>query len=439
MSAWQTADAQVTIGKPVRRDGRSVRASEREEEGLKIEPANERFHAGIRSCKARKAVVKGGPMVPRSWPRLLRECLVLGSLVGMLPASTPAQSWKFVVFGDSLSLTSESGINTSILGELAEAIAQESPAFVLFGGDCAYLPLPANLSLWTNIMSPVYAAGIPVYPVAGNHDASDLAAFTNFFAPWLPTNGPMEDWGATYFVAYSNVLVLLLNDYIPGNEYRVNQTWIEAVLATNSRPHVIAAGHAPAFKLSHPDCLGSYPTQRDVFWNTLSNAHCRLYLSGHDHFYDHSRVDDGDGNPDNDLHQVIVGTGGAPFLGDGAYDGTNGIWTPTRVYHEAQYGYVTLTINGPVATTAWHYRAGANTFVTGPDVFTYSTSPRPRLTWTLSAAGLVLNWTGDGTLQTAPEPEGPFTDLPGAAPPYPVGETGSGQMFFRLRTKALTP
>jgi hypothetical protein len=371
-------------------------------------------------------------MVPRSWLRLLRKCLVLGSLVGMLPASTPAQSWKFVMFGDSLSLTSESGINTGILGELAQAIAQESPAFVIFGGDCAYLPLTANLSLWTNIMSPVYAAGIPVYPVAGNHDASDMPAFTNFFAPWLPTNGPMEDWGATYFVAYSNALVLLLNDYTPGNEYRVNQTWIEAVLATNSRPHVIAVGHAPAFKLSHPDCLGSYPTQRDVFWNTLSNAHCRLYLSGHDHFYDHSRIDDGDGDPDNDLHQIITGTGGAPFLGDGAYDGTNGIWTPTRVYHEAQYGYLTVTIKSNVVVTAWHSRLAPNTYAITSDVFAYSLVPRPQLAWSYSDGSLVLKWSGGARLQSAPEPGGPFSDVKGAIPPYLIGESIPDRRFFRL-------
>jgi hypothetical protein len=37
-----------------------------------------------------------------------------------------------------------------------------------------------------------------------------------------------------------------------------------------------------------------------------------VYLSGHDHFRELARIDDGDGNQDNDLYQYIDGTGG-PF------------------------------------------------------------------------------------------------------------------------------
>jgi len=41
----------------------------------------------------------------------------------------------------------------------------------------------------------------------------------------------------------------------------------------------------------------------------LSGA--RAYLCGHDHGYAHARIDDGDGDYSNDVHQFVVGTAGA--------------------------------------------------------------------------------------------------------------------------------
>ena len=367
--------------------------------------------------------------------RQLRGWLILVQLVWAFPASAPAQSWKFVVFGDSIRVASETGINTDILSELAGAAVKENPAFVVFAGDCAYMPSASSLSLWTNIMGPVYGAGIPVFTVVGNHEASDLGAFTNFFSPRLPDNGPVGEKGETYFVGCSNALLLVLNEFAPGNDYRVNQGWIEEVLATNNRPHVFAVGHMPAFKLAHADCLGTYPASRDIFWNTLSNAHCRLYFCGHDHFYDHSRLDDADGNAHNDLHQITVGTGGAMLYADGSYDGTNGRWTPVRVYHDAQFGYLTVTINADTVTTEWHGRSGPGAYAEGADVFTYSTTLRPPLDWSYSDGRLVLTWTRGLVLQSAPEPNGPFSDIIGATSPYPVADVSSGHQFFRLVTK----
>ncbi len=349
-----------------------------------------------------------------------------------VPLYGQPQPWKFAVFGDSISVVSDAGINTNILGELALAIAQERPDFVVFCGDTSYRPSLTAFSVWTNLMSPVYALGIPVFPAVGNHEAADLSGFTNFFSPTLPDNGPLGEKGSTYFISHSNALILVLNEYAPGNDYRVNQPWAEAVLATNAQPHVFVAGHMPAFKLQHADCLGSYPVNRDLFWNCLSNAHCRMYFCGHDHFYDHCRLEDGDGNPDNDLHQITVGTGGAALHFDASYDGTNDLWTPVRVYHDMQYGYVTVTIRGELVTVTWHSRVGANTYAPTTEVFAYSLAPRPKLAWAYQEATLVLSWDGPVRLQSGPGPGGPFADVQGASSPYPVDPVAGTQKFFRL-------
>ena len=150
----------------------------------------------------------------------------------------------------------------------------------------------------------LYEAGIPVFPATGNHDLSSDGAVAAVFGRNIPTNGPADEVGTTYALRHRNALVLVLNEYAGTNQYRVNQPWVDAVLATNTLSHVFALGHIPAFKLYHQDCLGLYAPERDAFWNSLSNAHARIYFGGHDHFYDHARLDDGDGSSFNDLRDM---------------------------------------------------------------------------------------------------------------------------------------
>jgi hypothetical protein len=77
----------------------------------------------------------------------------------------------------------------------------------------------------------------------------------------------------------------------------------------------------------------------------------------------------------NDIHQYVLGTGGAPLYDDAAHDGNNGAWTPVRVSHEKQYGYVVAEIDGPKATFTWYHRLDTNTYAATEDVFSYSLAP----------------------------------------------------------------
>ena len=49
----------------------------------------------------------------------------------------------------------------------------------------------------------VYNAGIPVYPVMGNHEINAVPAFTNAFGADIPNNGPPGEINRTYAVAHS--------------------------------------------------------------------------------------------------------------------------------------------------------------------------------------------------------------------------------------------
>ncbi len=278
------------------------------------------------------------------------------------------ETWRFVVTGDSRG----SGlvqVNSNALREVAVAMAADRPDLVLFPGDLVngYPTADASAFLeWKAAMAPLYDAGVKVYPVRGNHDLGD--GWATVIAPDLPTNGPLGELGVTYAVTNRNALFLGLDQYTP--VHQVNQPWIDAQLASNTLPHVFTFGHDPAFKVYHWDCLDDYPAQRDAFWRSMRDGGSRVYFCGHDHFFDHARLDDGDGNPANDLHQYIVGTAGAPSYSLSPYNGANGEWTPVRHYFEVNYGYCLVTIDGTRVTLQWKRRAAPGVYEVG-ETFTY--------------------------------------------------------------------
>jgi len=274
-------------------------------------------------------------------------------------------SWRFLVFGDSRGSSVSDPVNTAILTEIAQAGVAEKPEFVLAPGDLVWAASTAAFNAWKSAMAPLYNAGIPVYPIMGNHEMNHPSAFIEAFGEDIPDNGPPGEINRTYALTRGNVMILMLDTYV--NIHRVNQPWINAILATNILPHVFAVGHEPAFKVRHAGILDAYPRERDIFWRSLEFGGAAAYFCGHDHFYDHARLDNGDGDPFSDVHQYIVGTAGAPLYDDGASDGNNGFWNPHRIFHEKQYGYVVVEINGMEVTIDWKHRAAPGVYCAGGD------------------------------------------------------------------------
>jgi hypothetical protein len=164
----------------------------------------------------------------------------------------------------------------------------------------------------------------------------------------------------SYAVVHKNALVIGLDQYAGmwhHAVHSVNQGWLDSQLEVNTKPHVFVFGHEPAFRTYHPDCLDAHPDQRDAFWRSLKAAGTRLYTCGHDHYYDNARVDDGDGDPNNDIHQLIVATAGAPpYTWSPPYRGDNGDFLVSQLYHAQRWGYVVVDVNGLDVTTTWMER-----------------------------------------------------------------------------------
>ncbi len=287
-------------------------------------------------------------------------------------------SFKFVVTcdsrGEDINWYTYEAINEPIVKEQAAAIIAEGVDLVICPGDVAYFGLQSHLDEWVeHFFDPVRAAGIPVYPCRGNHELMSLNVGTlswdNVFdgSRELPQNGPSGEKNKTYSVAYKNALFISLDNYAGLNIQKVNQDWLDDQLAANTRPHVFAFGHTAAFMVKHDDCLASNPEERDTFWNSLGAAGARTYFCGHDHFYNHARIQDAQGNW---IHQFVVGTGGAGTYG---WDGNYGDGARVKpVAHIRQFGYMVVEVKGSKVSMVFKQRQAANQYVACSDVFTYT-------------------------------------------------------------------
>jgi hypothetical protein len=334
------------------------------------------------------------------------------------PVCLADQSWRFVVMGDSRG-GSVTGVNEKVLSELVRDILPRDVDLVVFPGDLVYgagtglASFERQLWNWIEVMQPLYDAGVRVYACRGNHEITDmwypvpgelpnpvdncakrwLKVFGNDDYPLykLPDNGPQDEKYMSYSVVHKNALIVGLDQY-DGMQYHpahsIDQQWLDSQFESNVKPHVFSFGHEEAFRTLHYDCLDAHPDQRDAFWNSLKAAGARAYFCCHDHYYDNAHVDDGDGDPGNDVHQFIVATAGAPFyMWTPPYDGNNGDFTVEQVYHAEQFGYMLVNVDDLEVTMAWMERRDASPvappFYEARDFWRYTVSPnivvlRPR-------------------------------------------------------------
>jgi hypothetical protein len=264
-------------------------------------------------------------------------------------------NWRFAVVGDTHVGSSDT------ISEMIPYMLNDSLDLIVVVGDLVEgglatpgTQLLSELDHWKSIFSPIYNAGIPVYGIRGNHEDdanNDINMWNNAFSGSyaFPQNGPAGETNLTYSFTHKNAKMILLDVY--KNIHQVNQNWLEQELNSNTSRHLFVFGHEAAFKVFHADCLDDSVSARNAFWNSMQSAGVKVYFCGHDHFLDASLVDDGDGNAQNDIYQYLVGTGGGWLMSQYSnYNGDNGPFSPNRVFHEMEYGYSIVEINGDSST-----------------------------------------------------------------------------------------
>ena len=343
-----------------------------------------------------------------------RDLCVVLTLMTLCPLAKAWAPWRFIYTADSRSESpsDNAGVNVAILSEIVSEVLAQNAEFLCFGGDlCVGLEnqtiLEEEFLKWRQTVQPLYQAGFPVYIIRGNHDEGDPAgttAWNNVFKDFtasgglnygLPQNGPDGEKNLTYAVAHKNVFILALDQLVTPNhgKNRVAQAWIDQQLAANTQPHVFPFGHFTAFKMIW-DSFGDYPADRDRFWQSIARAGCRAYFCGHEHFYHEARVDS-DGNNNNDLYQVVVGSAGASIhIWDGKYIGNNGNRTLTDIYHTTRFGYIVVDVRGYDITLTWMERDSSNQSIRGHYLPIYSWSwsvPIPKMVFADFVA-IAENW-----------------------------------------------
>ena len=259
--------------------------------------------------------------------------------------------WRFAVVGDT-----HVTYNSDTVAEMIPYFLEDSIDLILVCGDLVQggkqataESLEEELIIWQEIFQPLYDAGIGIYPIRGNHEDDaydDIAVWNSIFSgdKALPQNGPSGETNLSYSFNHKNAFFIGLDVYT--NIHKVNQTWLDEQFATNNKPHIFVFGHEAAFKVFHSDCLDDFPTERDTFWKSLSDAGVKTYFCGHDHFFDATEIDDGDGNKDNNIYQCLVGGGGGWLMPKYNYNGDNGDYTINPIYHRKAHGYALVEISG---------------------------------------------------------------------------------------------
>ena len=243
-------------------------------------------------------------------------------------ADPAASSFRFTV-------TSDLHNNTKAYACLLDAMQAHScgqGAFQISVGDVADAAgqTPAALR---KVIDARFGAQAVWYPVVGNHDIRGGKGSTSVQwrrEEYLEGNncrkplkdlvghcGPPGCQETTYSWNYDNVHFVVLNEYWngktePGSDVATDgdvvpalREWLEADLATNSKPFTLVFGHEPAFpKFRHVgNSLDEHMQDRDAFWRVLQQNHVRAFISGHIHFY-YREMHDG-------VYQICDGTAGS--------------------------------------------------------------------------------------------------------------------------------
>jgi hypothetical protein len=186
---------------------------------------------------------------------------------------------------------------------------------------------------WKSSYDPTYGRlNFWMKPVVGNHEYKTIADAYGAVCPTANSNaGSYTDYftshnvdvHASTFFHYSfdvgaswHVVALNGNCGKPGAGCGATGSetkWLQADLAANTQPCVLAFWHQPRWTGSTSVSGTAY----QYWWNALYKAHADVVLNGHQHNYQRYAAlsPSGVADPVNGITEYVVGTGGEAFAG----------------------------------------------------------------------------------------------------------------------------
>jgi hypothetical protein len=218
----------------------------------------------------------------------------------MLPPPAPTSQLRVAVISDLNGVYGSIGYGAEVHAAVRAIVDRVSPDVVLITGDMV-AGQRANLPyarMWAGfhraVTDPLRAAGIPLAPAPGNHDASGYAVYSaeraEYARQWAsPERMPSvsfvdrEGYPFRYSFSVGNVFFVALDATMGGPLSAEQRAWVDGQLGASTHPVKIGYGHLPL----HPVARGrTSEVLADAALEALFTKHgLTAYLSGHHHAY----------------------------------------------------------------------------------------------------------------------------------------------------------
>ncbi len=337
-------------------------------------------------------------------------------------------SWRFVVvasqYGAGDSSTNSEWVQYDVISDMARTLTNENISFLFVAGNMIYGAstnidgsFAKQYDMWSNAISPLIAAGIPIYTIRGRNEASEsnVAEYISTFAINFPTNGPDAEKNLTYSFTYKNALLIGLDQFIANHSFNTN--WLYQQLAGSTSIHTFVFGAEPLVQITSTNSLARFKSTRNFLLDNMVNKTSLLYFCGEDGLYDRALITN---SYRKNFYQMMVGSGGlVTSKWDGVYGKSFAETTLAKnCFHSEQTnGYVIVEIDGYKVNVKWKARMAENLWQT-KDEFSYSICN--------PAANFVLDYDGDAKADPAI-----FNETAGA---FHILSSREGYRFYSLAT-----
>jgi len=224
---------------------------------------------------------------------------------------------RFVIYGDSRG----GWDNWQSALQVAQAIEQDTPMFVLHTGDL--VDNGRKPCDWVDFFSASpFTHNSTFYPVLGNHEQSSALYFYYFSLPFIECWYSFDN-GPVHFIGLNSN---------PRYAYRFTQYfWLLWDLWTHDKPFTIVFFHHPLYSSGNH---GNTTLLQKIWAPVFEHSDVDIVFNGHEHSYERSYV--------NNVTYIVTGGGGAPLYNVGH--------SPWTIYSEKTYHYCLIMVDSSVLT-----------------------------------------------------------------------------------------